>query len=177
MTPPSAVPPTALRTLWLRMAEIYGHRWTTAYGDDPDQGAGGTWAKGLAGISARQLADGLASCIASADPWPPTLPEFRARCIGIPPLAAVRLDTEKATPFARLVWQHLDGHRYRQSSADQADRLLREAYDLAREHLMRGGELPEPSDALAHEERAPWTPPTAEERAATLARVRAEVGA
>lgn len=157
-TPPSAVSPTALRTLWLRMAEIYGHRWTAAYGDDPDQGAGGTWAKGLAGLTAQQLGAGLANCIASADPWPPTLPEFRARCIGIPALAAVRLDVQKATPFARLVWQYLDGHRYRQSSADHADRLLREAYDLAREHVMRGGELPDaPAGVLGQEKRNPLT--------------------
>lgn len=141
-TPAAPLATTPLRTLWLRMAEIYGHRWTAAYGDDPDRGAGETWAKGLAGVSPAQLAAGLTTSIASADPWPPTLPEFRARCLGIPPLASVRLDGGKADPFTRLVWQSLDGYRYRQASADQSDRMLREAYELAREHVMRGGELP-----------------------------------
>ena len=62
------------------MAEVYGTRWTSAYGDNPDAGAGPTWAKGLAGVEPRQLAAGLSASIASADPWPPTLPEFVALC-------------------------------------------------------------------------------------------------
>ena len=33
------------------MAEIYGHRWTSSYGDSPDEAGGGTWAKGLAGVT------------------------------------------------------------------------------------------------------------------------------
>ncbi|TGW16816.1 hypothetical protein E4417_16445 [Stenotrophomonas maltophilia] len=55
------------------MAEIYGYRWTSAYGEDPSGGAAATWAKGLAGLTGEQLAAGLGSSIASADPWPPTL--------------------------------------------------------------------------------------------------------
>lgn len=152
------------------MAEVYGTRWTSAYGDNPDTGAGPTWAKGLAGVEPRQLAAGLSASIASADPWPPTLPEFRARCLGIPPVASVRLDATKAEPFTRLVWQFLDGYRYRQASADQADRLLREAYELAREHVMRGGALPEPAAAEIEHAPAPKPeiPATREEREAHL---------
>ena len=48
-----------MRTLWVRMAEIYGHRWTSSYGDS-ESGAARTWAKGLAGVSPAQLAAGLA---------------------------------------------------------------------------------------------------------------------
>lgn len=146
-TPPPAqqAPLTAraTRTLWVRMAEIYGYRWTSAYGEDPSGGAAATWAKGLAGLTGEQLAAGLGSSIASADPWPPTLPEFRLRCLGVPSFAAVRNDTGRRDGFTRLVWQYLDGHRYRTSSADKSDRLLREAYDQAREYVMRGGKLPE----------------------------------
>lgn len=150
---------TATRTLWVRMAEIYGHRWASAYGEASDlDGAAGTWAKGLAGIAPAQVAVGLGACIASADPWPPTLPEFRARCLGIPTLAFVRDDATRATqyraPFTVLTWQFLDGYRYRQASSDQADRLLREAYEQAREHVMRGGALPEPAvGGIAQEKR------------------------
>lgn len=137
---------TAARTLWVRMAEIYGHRWTSAYGDDSSaDGPAGTWAKGLAGITPAQVAAGLNACIASSDPWPPTLPEFRAKCLGIPSFAAVRMDADKASPFARLVWQHLDGYAYRQASSSNADRMLREAYELAREFVMLGGALPAPA--------------------------------
>ena len=145
VTPSPPLPVPQCRTLWVRMAEIYGHRWTSAYGERADDGgAGDTWAKGLAGITPAQLGEGLKACIASADPWPPTLPEFRARCLGIPPIAQVRLELRggKPSPFARLVWLGLDAYRYRQSPADQSDRMLRDAYELAREHVMRGGELP-----------------------------------
>lgn len=166
---------TSLRTLWLRMAEVYGHRWTSAYGEDPETGAGETWAKGLSGVSPKQMAAGLSSCVASADPWPPTLPEFRARCLGIPALAAVRLDIAKAQPFTQLVWQHLDGYRYSQAPAEQADRLLREAYELAREHVMRGGALPRVTGQLKNEgQRPPVMPGTREARDARIEQARAD---
>jgi len=161
--------------LWEAMADVYGHRWVSSYGADPQKGAGQTWAKGLAGLTGHQLAAGIESCITSAESWPPTLPEFRALCLGIPPLAAVRLDREKVTPFTRLVWQHLDGYRMKQVSADQADRMLRDAYELAREHVMRGGALPEPSKAIAHEEREIHPLPP-EEAAKRIEAIKAELG-
>lgn len=133
-----------VETLWERMAAIYGHRWTSAYGDNPNGLAGDTWAAGLNGLSPRHLACGLEACVVNSDPWPPALPEFRATCLGIPALASVRLDSDKVmSPFTRLVWRYLDGHRYRLASAEQADRQLREAYELAREYVMRGGMVPE----------------------------------
>lgn len=160
----------ATETLWLRLGEIYGHKWTSAYGDKATGSAAQTWAKGLGGLTALQVADGLKSCLANPDPWPPTLPEFRARCLGIPPLAAVRLDSTKIEPFTRLVWQYLNTYRYRNASADLADKLLREAYELAREHVMRGGDLPEPAVAEIEHKPAPkpQIPETREEREARL---------
>lgn len=136
------------------MAEVYGARWTSGYGDNPNAGAALTWAKGLAGLNGEQLAAGIGACITCADPWPPTLPEFRLRCLGVPAFAAVRADTARQDGFTRLVWQYLDGHRYRLASSDMADRLLREAYDQAREHVMRGGALPAPpAGEIEHEVR------------------------
>ena len=67
------------------MTSIYGHRWTSQYGDcDADN----TWAFGLLGLSPEQFSAGLHLCVAmSADrvrtgdeDWPPTLGEFRAYC-------------------------------------------------------------------------------------------------
>lgn len=168
------VNPTAMRTLWVRMAEIYGHRWTSSYGAEANpEGAAGTWAKGLAGVSAGQIAEGLRACLASAEPWPPTLPEFRAMSLGIPSLSAVKLGIKcgDMNAFARLVWQHIDGYRYKQADYKTADRLLQEAYDIAREYVMRGGELPpEPVGEIAHDEpKRPEFPETREERALRLA--------
>lgn len=139
------------------MTEIYGHRWASSYGDDPGSSAGQTWAKGLAGLTPVQLAAGLSACITSAEPWPPTLPEFRQMCLGIPSEAVVRAELRQGgnpSPFARLVWQHVDSYRYRHAAADKADRMLSEAYAAASEHVMRGGELPaEPVAAIEQEER------------------------
>lgn len=169
-----ALTPTASRTLWVRMAEIYGHRWTSAYGDDPDaDGAAGTWAKGLSGVTGTQLADGLKACVVASDPWPPTLPAFRAMCLGVPSLPSVRLDRERVTPFARLVWSYLDGYAMRHAASDKAERMFRDAYELAREHVMAGGDLPEDSSgAIEHVEPVPTVPKTREEREAHLERVR-----
>lgn len=68
------------------MSSIYGHRWTSQYGDSD---ADNTWAIGLMGVTSEQFAAGLHTCISiSADrvrvgdeDWPPTLGEFRAYCI------------------------------------------------------------------------------------------------
>ena len=148
-----------MRTLWRRMAEIYGQRWTAAYGEDAVSGAGDTWAKGLVGITPQQLARGLEACITRADPWPPTLPEFRALCLGIPTLLQVREDLARADterhPFTVLVWRHLDGWAYRHADKHGAERMLREAYADAREAVMRGEPLPEPVPAVEHQPEPP----------------------
>lgn len=56
---------------------MYGHKWTSAYGETDD----GTWIKGLAGLSLEQISHGLRECLKRNDPWPPSLPEFRAMCV------------------------------------------------------------------------------------------------
>lgn len=128
--------------LWRHMAQICGHKWTSAYTANPTGSAAATLSKGLSGLSGRQLADGLAACIATAEPWPPTLPQFRMMCLGIPPFDAVRADAGQQDGFTRLVWQHLDGHRYRLASAEKAYKLLQADYNRAKEFVMRGSELP-----------------------------------
>ncbi|QBQ54947.1 hypothetical protein [Nitrosococcus wardiae] len=72
--------------LWAKMTQIYGHKWSSSYGDSTDQGklteTARTWKKGLRGITGEQIAHGLARCLERDDPWPPTLPEFRVLCLG-----------------------------------------------------------------------------------------------
>jgi hypothetical protein len=147
-----------MRTLWLSMAEIYGHRWTSAYGEDAATGAGETWAKGLAGISAKQLAHGLSTALASANPWPPTLPEFRSMCLGIPSFAAVkqefRAGATSRTGFAVQVWSFIDGYLFARAPVEKAERMLHEAYNLAAEYVMRGGTLPQPATVAIEQRKA-----------------------
>ena len=39
-----------------------------------------TWALGLSGLGPQDISRGLMACLDRTDPWPPTLPEFRALC-------------------------------------------------------------------------------------------------
>jgi len=118
----------------------------------------------------------LAACIASAEPWPPTLPQFRMMCLGIPPFDAVRADTTMQDGFTRLVWQYLDGHRYRLASADKADKLLQAAYNRAKEAVMRGAELPAaPVAEITHEVRQS-VPATRDQVAAHMDDIARELG-
>jgi len=60
------------------MAAIYGHKWVSAHGDSDI--TRDTWQRGLRDITTAELAAGLRAVIARPDPWPPSLPEFRALC-------------------------------------------------------------------------------------------------
>jgi hypothetical protein len=60
------------------MTEMYGHRWASQQGEEPND----TWVRGLHDVTAKQLGKGLVFCRDSAEGWPPTLPEFRAVCLG-----------------------------------------------------------------------------------------------
>lgn len=178
---PAASPlptPTAMATLWLRMTQIYAHRWTAPHGESPDaEGSSAeTWAKGLAGLSGAHLAAGLRACITRADPWPPTLPEFRALCLSIPPMPAVRRELAgdgDRSGFAVLVWERLDSYAYRHADGRAAERILADAYAEAREHVMAGGALPPPRMALPAPEKPAPVPARPEVARAALAELRA----
>ncbi len=148
---------------------MFGHTWLSQYGARPDGIGGDTWAAALAGVTGAQLAAGLQATLALGSDYPPSAPRFRALCLGIPSLATVRVELARRdarrSPFVVLVWSHVDAHRYRMADADRADRMLREAYDAAREHVMRGGSMPEPAvelEAPAPTKRTPAPPEVAE---------------
>lgn len=69
------------------MAKIYGHKWVSNYGETDD----GSWLSGLHDVTPEQVSVGLEQCRINNDPWPPSLPEFRAMC-----LPARRLDPTHA---------------------------------------------------------------------------------
>lgn len=157
-------PPVWLRRIWERQTALYGHAWVSVHGLVPHDKAGtlsmsgDTWGRALAGLSAQQIAAGIEACVAEGAEFPPSAPRFRAMCLGVPSLAAVRSELRhgESSPFARAVWAELDSFRYRQASAEQADRLLRDAYELVCDRIMRGEALPEPPAAvIPHEVRKP----------------------
>lgn len=73
----SELPKAVIDRFWLRMTEMYGHKWTSSYGDSD---ADGTWSKGLAGLTNDELKAGFFACLNSGEAWPPSLPEFRVLC-------------------------------------------------------------------------------------------------
>lgn len=69
-----------LDKLWIKMAEFYGHRWTSSFGliANPDH----AWAKVLSGITGEQLANGLNALVErpSEFDWPPPANVFLELC-------------------------------------------------------------------------------------------------
>ncbi|UWJ04761.1 hypothetical protein CUB19_gp49 [Stenotrophomonas phage CUB19] len=52
-----------------------------------------------------------------------------------------------------MVFQQIDGYLFSQVSAEKSDRMLKDAYELSREMVMRGHALPEvPEAAISHTE-------------------------
>jgi hypothetical protein len=158
----------ALSELWLGMIGAFGRSWTSTRGELPvdDDGeltlTGGIWQRGLIGIDDAMVRRGFEACLTRADEWPPSLPAFRSMALGVPSLAQVKADlranavNNDRAPFTRMVWQYLDSYRFARADSETADRLLRDAYELAHQYVMMGGPLPEGSLAIA--------PPPAEPR-------------
>ena len=71
--------------IWLRMTEVFGHRWISAWGEssNPDgtlTSTAVTWAQGLSRFSLDEIRQGLEKMVEKWTYWPPTLPEFMALC-------------------------------------------------------------------------------------------------
>lgn len=83
---PERLPQVLMDKLWIKMAEMYGHRWTSNFGVSADPGH--SWATVLKGLTREQLANGLNELAERADEfdWPPPANVFRALCIRVPGL-------------------------------------------------------------------------------------------
>lgn len=138
--------------------------------------AGDTWGRMLADLTPEQFARGLEACGAGSDGWPPSLPEFRGMCFGIPSLAQVRQELRPGAPvvsaFTRLVYLHLDAWALRHADSREAERMTRDAYGQAYDHVMRGGALPEAPAAVLEDKPEPPKPADPEVARAALAQCR-----
>lgn len=161
--------------LFERMASLYGHRWASQYGVAFSGIAADTWASALSGITPQQIADGLRACVAEGDEWPPAAPRFRAMCLGIPSYATVKLEStrpgEQRSRFTRSVWLKVDSYAHRHASVRDADKMLKDAYEIACEEVMHGVPLPEQPVALIEQVKPPKVvlPDSREARARKLA--------
>lgn len=144
--------------LWKRMSEIYGHRWTSAYGEEPVGG----WEVALTGVTPAMVKTGLARM--AADPryqaWPPAALEFRALCL--PRSEDLGLPQEHDA-FAQAVGNESGKHPAvvftLRAMGDRAFALRRMTDREARqefigwwsktvEHVIAGGEIPEPEKQI-----------------------------
>ncbi|MGO1069304.1 hypothetical protein [Lysobacter sp. CA199] len=156
---------------------MYGHTWASQYGTAAAGVAAKTWAASLAGVTPEQLAVGLRACVAEGNEFPPNAPRFRAMCFGIPSLDRVSFELRKpdtASRFSRAVWQFINGYRYGKATEEDRQRMIKSAYGLARDAVMRGEPLPEEpvANLAAPEPRKPnITPGFAEKSLETIARI------
>lgn len=93
-SPAEKLPDKLLERLWLKMTELYGHRWTSSFGASADPAS--AWASALRGINGRQIAHGLNMLVALTYKWPPSAPEFRGLCLNLQPEAIGLPDIESA---------------------------------------------------------------------------------
>ena len=179
---PAAEPPAMwLRRIWERMASLYGYTWVNVHGESPHTQSGelsmsgDTWARSLAGITAQQIAIGIRACVTEGGEFPPSAPRFRAMCFNIPRFAAVRSEIGRSdpSPFARAVWQELDIYRFKQAGAEQGDRMLRGAYDVIHDRVMRGERLLEPAAAALEAKPIKVNPATPDQVQRRIAEIRA----
>lgn len=82
--------------LFMRLAAMYGNKFTKMWDGIPRQEQIETWAEMLADMDKNDLATGLKNCINS--PYPPTLPEFRLLCLP-------KYEPERVFNFARELYQ------------------------------------------------------------------------
>lgn len=106
-------------------------------------------------MTGQQIAAGLTSCMTRADPWPPSLPEFRLMCMQVPTLAQVRRDLrenaiENFSAFTLSVYRRLDVFLYRRADVKYAEAMLRDAFEEATTALLRGEKLPELGGLVEH---------------------------
>jgi len=161
---------------------MFGHAWVSQYGTDPTGHAADTWSAALASVTTQQLAEGLHATFSLGRDFPPSAPRFRALCLGIPSFAAVdhELRTNKGprSPFLRQTWSYIDGYLFARAESKKAERMLKAAYDLAVEYVMRGGTLPYPIDGELEAPKKQTHPPAKPETAeAELAKMRAIIRA
>lgn len=168
------MPLSTTHELFARMAVRYPHAWASQYvgdgGETDDDAlalAVAEWSDALVGITEAQIRAGLRADHLRAAHWPPGPSEFAAMCHGIPTLARVKHILARVGPartrFTRLVWSLLDTFQFKRADGKYADKLLAEAYELAKAHVMSGHPLPdEPSGSIEHkpEPKTPAKPET-----------------
>jgi hypothetical protein len=150
------------------MSGIFGHKWISQVGTNPDGISARVWRDGLSSLEIPQIAEAIQhyknNSLSAV--WPPSLPEFRLQALGLPSLNAYRhlLATGQVTPFTLLANSFLDAYRLKLASAKEHDALTERAYWLSCEAVEHGAALPEvPVMIEAQPVKRNKAPPTPEQ--------------
>ena len=76
---PRGLPKEQIENLWSLMANMFGHKWVSSYGREPDPDR--IWSATLYDLSEPQIRAGLRALADSGAEWPPSAPEFRQLCL------------------------------------------------------------------------------------------------
>ncbi len=120
---------TNMKHIWLKMSQIYGHKWTSNYGDQDDDN---TWLSGLQDIPEDMILAGLKKCLSRQDPWPPSLPEFRQMCLNMPSLEKVVQDVihgNITNELSYMVQKRIPSFDRQTKTEAQLKRIITTLYD------------------------------------------------
>lgn len=98
--------------LWVRMTDLYGHKFTSQFGKSPSD----TWVRCVEGLTGDQIAKGLQRIVDNPTEWPPGAAEFRALCLGKHQTEAER---EQAALEAQVARQAAETQRNRLRLRDE----------------------------------------------------------
>lgn len=161
---PAKLPNKLLDRFWLKMTEMYGHRWISNYGAEPCEDS--VWGKVLAGLNGTQLAAGLGALVERGEEfsWPPPANVFRALCLEVPGLPT---EDEAWLQALRGVYGHeavriaaRETGVFDLKQAELNDKGLREVfsrnYAIVKARAAMGKPLDEEiPKAIGHEEKTP----------------------
>lgn len=161
---PEKLSQTMMDKLWLKMTEMYGHRWTANFGVSADPGH--SWATVLKGLTGEQLANGLNALVEKADEfdWPPPANVFRAMCMQVPglPSEAQAWDEARAGtyshPAVRIAAEATS--TYDLHTGSSKDKALRQRFERNYAIVMRRAQTGQPLEGrinkgLSHDSMRP----------------------
>ena len=181
-----------IQRLWDRMTTIFGYRWTAQYGED-DPATKNLWLIGLADMQPIQIKFGINRLAAEwQNPFPPSLPEFRALCqpkpedLGLPDLdhayrdaincAAMIAnggDTSRFPEIVQIAVREIGSAAFREMKPTDSLRAFSRAYEILTRKIMAGEKLEVPK-ALEKMETPPAPPEVA---LSHLAQIKAQLRA
>ena len=153
-----------LDSLWIKMSEMYGHRWTSNFGVSADPGH--SWASVLKGLTGQQIANGLNTLVEKGDEfdWPPPANVFRAMCVQVPglPSEAQAWDEARAGtyshPAVRIAAEATS--TFDLHTAKNSDKALRQRFERNYAIVMRRAQTGQPLEGriakgLSHDSMRP----------------------